>query len=510
MSTQRTEQSAFSAATWMTASSYVIFLSGFVNSVFVTRALGPEAYGVYSYLIWMVSFSMTVATGGFNLTAIRFIAEAIGQKNLPRAYAIHLWLRRLMWLMLGIMALALAATLLAPTMFPTEVQERLGLYLVFALVCAITKAVYMFEVSASKGYSVFYTEALTAGGIGLISTALTSTLYFMDQELDAYLLLFLVASIAHPIMARVIMHRHGLRPERTPLEPDDRDKLNSALRWNTSLSLVGMVSSKSIDTYLLGLQSLTAYIGYYNIASALVKSGLDLLSTGFSSMLLPFISRAQAEGGHARVQEIFSASVRFYQFVGILVAAGGYLMGEVIVTTLYGQAYFEVIPALQVMACVGGLTLPGASYSAVFIATDNHQARLRFIFLGAGISLAAAFVFIPWLGFQGALLSTIVGNGLSYLLIAVVAHRSLDIRFPMRNILRMTLAAVASLVAVSVLLHEPSSLLASLGSTVAFGVVFLVLSLNTGAWEPDDIAVLKQNSRHLDKILSVLQFRRST
>ena len=63
MSTQRTEQSAFSAATWMTASSYVIFLSGFVNSVFVTRALGPEAYGVYSYLTWMVSFSMPVATG---------------------------------------------------------------------------------------------------------------------------------------------------------------------------------------------------------------------------------------------------------------------------------------------------------------------------------------------------------------------------------------------------------------------------------------------------------------
>ncbi|MFX8805364.1 hypothetical protein ABTM67_19380, partial [Acinetobacter baumannii] len=90
----------------------------------------------------------------------------------------------------------------------------------------------------------------------------------------------------------------------------------TAIRWNTSLTLVGMLSSKSMDTYLLGLQSLTTYIGDYNIASALTKSGMDLLTNGFSSMLLPFISRAQGEGGRERVQDIFAASVRFYHFMG--------------------------------------------------------------------------------------------------------------------------------------------------------------------------------------------------
>ena len=48
MDIKRAQQSAFSAAKWMTASSYITFATGFINSVFITRGLGPAAYGVYS------------------------------------------------------------------------------------------------------------------------------------------------------------------------------------------------------------------------------------------------------------------------------------------------------------------------------------------------------------------------------------------------------------------------------------------------------------------------------
>ena len=74
MNIKRSQQSAFDAAKWMTGSSYIVFVTGFVNSIFITRGLGPEAYGVYSYLIWMVSTAVSLAGGGLNVTAIRFIA----------------------------------------------------------------------------------------------------------------------------------------------------------------------------------------------------------------------------------------------------------------------------------------------------------------------------------------------------------------------------------------------------------------------------------------------------
>ncbi len=508
MEIKRSQQSAFHAAKWMTGASYVIFVTGFINSVFITRSLGPTSYGVYSYLIWMISVAVVLTTGGLNLTAIRFIAEAMGQKNIAQANAIYGWLRRLMWMGLVLMVVALLSTALAPGMFPMEVASRLYLHLGFVLLCSIARTIYLFSVSASKGYSVFHTEAITAGGLGVINTVASGILYLTHQDLNAYLLLFVVTSIIHPILATVLIHRSGIQAQPHELPDETRTKLRSAVRWNTSMALVGMLSSKSIDTYLMGLQSLTVYIGYYNIASSLAKSGLDLLTTGFSSMLLPFISRAEAEGGRAKVQEIFAASVRFYQFMGILVAAGGYLMAELIVHTLYGRAYNEVIPALQVMAVVGGLTIPIASYNAIFIATDSHKARLRFIFVGAGISSAAAFVFIPWLGFRGALLSNIVGNTLTFLITAVVAHRSLGIRFPVRNIAWQGVVAAASLGFVLLVLHDPSSIVRSLAATMAFGVLFLLGTINTAAWERSDLDMLRKNSSLIGRVLDVVQIRR--
>lgn len=508
MDIKRAQQSAFSAAKWMTGSSYVTFITSFINSVFVTRGLGPAAYGVYSYLIWMVSFSVSLTTGGLNITAIRFISEAIGEDNLPLANGIMQRLRKMLWIGMALMALALTATALAPGMYPMEVSQRLYLHLAFAVVCAMLRSVYLFEISVSKGYSIFQTEALTVSAIGLLGTVLTGLFYLTHQPLDAYLLLFLVAAAAHPIIVVVLMRRAGIRADDSALPPEHQAKLNGALRWNTALSLVGMLSSKSIDTYLMGLQSLTVYIGYYNIASALAKSGIDLLTNGFSSMLLPFISRARAEGGDAKVQEIFSASVRFYQFMGTLVGAGGYLMGELLVHTIYGKAYDEVIPALQVMAIVGGMTMSAASYSAVFIATDSHQARLRIIFFGSGISLATACIFIPWLGYHGALLSCAVGNSLYVLTMGIVAHRSLGIRFPARNILLQLLAAFLALGIVEVLLHDPSSLIRSIAATLLFGVLFVVISVNNGSWERSDLDMLRQNSRALGRLLDVIQLRR--
>jgi len=507
MNIKRSQQSAFSAAKWMTGSSYIVFVTGFVNSIFVTRGLGPESYGVYSYLIWMVSAAVSLSGGGLNLTAIRFIAEAMGRDDIGQGHAIFLRLRKTLWLTLLGMTVLLAATSLAPGLYPVEISHRLTLHLVYVILCAVLRASYMLDVSASKGYGFFQTEAITTTVISVLTLLATIALYLTHQGLDAYLLVFLVAAAIHPVMARVLMRHADIVPVPHELTPDVKIRVRQGVRWNTSLTLVGMLSYKSMDTYLLGLQSLTTYVGYYNIAGSLSKSGMDLLTNGFSSMLLPFISRAQGEGGHERVQSIFSASVRFYQFMGVLIAAGGYLLSDILIHTLYGKAFDEVIPALQTMAITGGLTTASAAYSAVFIATDNHKARLRFIFLGAGISVATALIFIPWLGYKGALLSNAIGNILYVLVVGIVAHLNLNIRYPIRQVAMQWLSALLALGLVVWLVHDPSSVWRSLAATALFGILFLVGTLNLGAWTPDDLAMLRKNAPVSGRLMDRLTIR---
>ena len=508
MNVQRKEQSAFSAAKWMTGSSYVAFVTGFIGNIFITKALGPEHYGVYSYLIWMVTIAVGLTSGGLNITVIRFISEAIGAKEPDQANALLAWLRRLLWTGMLLMTALLVVTLFFPAVYPSAVAEKLYLYLGFTALCAVLKSAYMFDASASKGYAIFYTEAVTNSVMGLATLCASALLYLTGQGLEGYLALFAVSSLAQPIMARQIMRRHHVTACPGPIPDDLKARTWSALRWNVTLSLVGMLSTKSADTYLLGLQSLTVYVGYYNIAASLTKSGLDLLTSGFSSMLLPFISRAGAEGGREKVQQLFSGAVRFYQFAGILVAGGAYLMSEPMVLLLYGPAYEEVIPALRVMALVGGMLLPNAAYSAAFIATDNHRARLAFIILSSVVSVITSIVFIPWLGYKGALISIFAGNVGTYVFVAVTAHVALKIRFPVKQVLLQWLSAALPFAALAMLLPLHSSLGVSLLATAAFGAVFVFMSLNIGAWPADDISMLRQKSKLADRLLDTLIIRR--
>jgi O-antigen/teichoic acid export membrane protein len=508
MKSKRLEQSAFSAAKWMTGSSYVAFVTGFIGNIFITKALGPAAYGVYSYLIWMVTLSVSLMSGGLNITAIRFISETIGAKEPDQANALFAWLRRLLWAGMAVILALLAATLFFPAVYPSAITERLSLYLGLTALCAVLKSAYMFDASASKGYAIFYTEAVTNSVIGILTMCASALLYLTGKGLNAYLILFAVSSLLQPVVARQIMRRHHVSACPGPIPDDLKTRTWRALRWNVALSLVGMLSTKSADTYLLGLQSLTTYVGYYNIASSLTKSGLDLLTSGFSSMLLPFISRAGAEGGREKVQQLFSGSVRFYQFAGILVAGGAYIMSESMVIFLYGPAYIEVIPALRVMALVGGLLLPNAAYSAVFIATDHHRARLSFIILSSLVSVITSVTFIPWLGYKGALISIFAGNVGTYLFVAATAHVALKIHFPIKAVLLQWLSAALPFAALVLTLPTHSSLLLSILATFAFGASFVFISLNIGAWHIDDIAMLRQKSKFMDRLLNALIVRR--
>jgi O-antigen/teichoic acid export membrane protein len=508
MTSKRKEQSAFSAAKWMTGSSYVAFVTGFVGNIFITKALGPEAYGIYSYLIWMVTISVGLTSGGLNITTIRFISEAIGAKEPDQANALFAWLRQLLWIGVVLMLSLLAITLCFPAVYPSAVSEEIYLYLGFTGLCAVLKSAYLFDASASKGYAIFYTEAVTNSTIGMMTVCASAVLYLCGQGLNAYLMLFAISSLLQPLIARQIMRRHQVTAHPGPIPDELKARAWGALRWNVALSLVGMLSTKSADTYLLGLQSLTAYVGYYNIASSLTKSGLDLLTSGFSSMLLPFISRAGAEGGREKIQQLFSGSVRFYQFAGILVAGGAYIMSESMVMFLYGPAYREVIPALRVMALVGGMLLPNAAYSAVFIATDHHRARMVFIILSAVISIITSVTFIPWLGYKGALISIFAGNVGTYLLVAATAHVGLKIYFPIKAVMLQWLSAALPFAALVWMLPPHSSLPLSILATFVFGAAFVFISLNIGAWHPEDIAMLRQKSTFIDRMLKTLMVGR--
>jgi O-antigen/teichoic acid export membrane protein len=495
MKSRPLSQTALSAAKWMTGSSYVSFATSFIGSIFATRALGPDAYGVYAYLVWLIGLAVSLSTGFLNLTMIRFVAEAEGAGRHEEAAAMVARLRRWVWGTITVAVLILLGITQFPGVYPLHVAESVYLYTGFVAACVVVRSVFSFDASASKGYTVFYTEAIASSITGLLAAGGGAVLMLLDQKLPAFLLLFVVTSGVQMLVGKVVMKRFGVAEadHAAPLSPEAHGKIMSAMKWNATFTVVNMLSTKSVDTYLMGLQSLTAYIGYYNIAATMTKSGLDLLSSGFSSMLLPIIARAGCEGGTEKIQEIFSMSVKFYQTVGILVACGAWIVAEPAVTLLYGRAYLEVVPALKVMALTGGLILPNAAFSAVFVATDSQRARIAFIFLSSTVSLLTSLAFIPSRGYEGAMLSVFFGNVTTYVMVAVLAHKWLDIRFPLRSVVLQWVSALVPMALIAFLLPIGHSVPLALLGVGLFVLAFVFMALNLKAWGAAETEVMRNS-----------------
>ena len=481
---------ALIAAKWMTASSYVTFVTGAINSIIITHALGPRLYGVYAYLVWMITFAVSVITGGVNLTAIRVISSTIGkdtQNPSTESLAVFAFLRKILHKVLTVAALLLLASTLIPRLYPHDLAAHLLVYILFVLLCAAAKALYMFTVSASKGFMVFETEAISNMLVGTITPALGAGLLLTHQGLPAFMGLFGGAILAQLAVSQWMLRKRGLKALSSRPTEETCQKIAQLFRWNTFLSLTTQLTPKSIDTYLLGYLSLTIAVGQYNLAANLSRAGVDVLIAGFSAILLPYLSRVQAENGMSELREAFTTATCLYQGFGFLIAGAGYFLADFLILFLYGPRFTEAIPAFQVMAIMGGITLPFGAYSAVLIATDNMRLRLSYILGTALISLLCSLLIVPRYGYYGALLSICVAGTLSLVYTIVLCYVTIRLAFPFRHILAQWFCALGPLLILRQLFPHRQTALAAITPTIAYGCAFLLLSVNLGGWRRSDL-----------------------
>lgn len=498
---------AFVATKWMTGSSYVTFVTSAVNSVIITHALGPQGYGVYSYVVWMITFVVGLVSSGLNITAIRAISAALGKDaSTPSSESLHIFalLRRTLYKILALAAVALWVSTLFPKLYPSDLTAHLYIYIAFVLLCSAAKASYMFSVSASKGFMVFETEAIGNMATGVATPLIGLLLLYTHQGLPAFLGLLGASILAQLGLASLIMRRRGLVAAPQVDTANVGQRVGTLFRWNILLSLVSQFSPKSIDTYLLGYLSLTVAVGQYNIASNLSRAGTDVLVAGFSAMLLPYISRVQAEEGMTRLQDVFIASACVYQAIGLVVAGSGYFLANFIILALYGNAFSQAIPALQVMTAMGGIGLPLGAYSAVLIATDSVRLRMAYIVGMTLISLTTSLTLVPRLGYSGALISILFGGTLSYIFAITLTYLVIGLRFPLRQIAVQWLCAISVAFTLTEVVPQRSTALPAIASSAAFAVVFVALSINFGGWRSKDLQAAARQSPLLARLLGLV------
>jgi O-antigen/teichoic acid export membrane protein len=301
------------------------------------------------------------------------------------------------------------------------------------------------------------------------------------------------------------VRRREIAPTFNAIDAELAVRMRRHYHWTIALALVAAFSNKSIETFLLNRWTGPEAVGFFAIAATLTRGGIDLLSSGLNSVLMPMMAHAFGGGGIDQANVILGNAVRYFLFLGLLLAGAGALCAEPIVTVMYGAKYEPAILALQVMLVVGGFTIVDSAFGAVLSITDNQNVRVGAATIYIVVTAIAAILLIPKYGLLGAVAAHAMSRTIGCLMVATIVVRTLKVRLPFAQILRLFLAALFGAIAAGGVLLINRGILAQAIAAVAFASVYLVATLLLGAWHESDLRTMSSIAARVPMLRNVVE-----
>lgn len=475
---------ALKAALLMTGSTYVTYALGLIISALIARNIGPAEYGQYAYLVWLSGVLVIVSNNGLTSSGIRFVSECVGRDDIDAARKVHGWLRVRQFFSLAAVCVLFVVAL--PFFKPAGWEGQITLLVAVVLVSAIAKTFYLFDTSIGKGYGRFDIEALSTVTMSIVNIIAVVVLVVMKAPVMAYLALFACVSVGYGVIAAVMLARGEIMPRREAMEPELLRRLRPHVFWTVILLVVGLLSNKTVETFLLNALVGSAEVGFFSIAAALTRGGVDLLSSGLTTVLMPMMGHAFGVGGAERVKAILSDSVRYFHFLGFLLAGVGVLWADAAISIMYGAQYAPVVNVFRVMVLIGGLTLAEGAFGALLSTTDNQKLRAWFAFFSAVVTSVFAVALVPKYGLAGAVIAHAVSRMLVFAAAMISISRAMSLQLPLRELgLLLLSAGIAAAVSGAVFFASPNMWVHLLAGIV-YAVVFVAATVLLRAWKGKD------------------------
>ncbi|KNZ34105.1 MAG: hypothetical protein AD742_01385 [Methylibium sp. NZG] len=487
------------AALLMTGSTYVSFFFGLIVSAIIARAVGPEDFGRYVYIVWISGVLVQLGNNGLNTTGIRFISESLGRDSKRSARAVHGWLLRLQYLCLIATTVGFLVTL--PLTIPAGWTGQVLLFAGVVLVSMIGKTFYLFDVSMAKGYGQFSVEAFSTMSVSAVNLVAVLVLWFMKAPLNAYLALFALTSVAYAVIVWRMLRTRRIKPSGRGLDEALAPRLKNHLLWTVLLTVAAAFGNKASETYLLSQYVGPAEVGFFAIAASLTRGGVELLSAGLNTVLMPLMGHGFGAGGKERVNAILADAVRFFSFAGLLLAGVGFLWAEVAIALMYGAQYEPAVLVFRVMAIVAGVTLSQGAFGALLSTTDNQRIRAYVAVLSVGLSILAAVLLVPRYGLIGAVTAHAASSAVIFLLIGVGIVRVFSVSLPWRELGRQLAAALVAAAVAGACWWLNAGLLMQFVAGLVYAAMFVVASFAFKAWKADDVAQLMPLADRFPRLL---------
>jgi O-antigen/teichoic acid export membrane protein len=367
-------------------------LAGVIASVALARVLGPEKFGIYAFVLSLITLLGLPVKMGLPTLIVRETARADQAADGALMLGIWRWSDRAMALM--------AAAVLALSGAYVWLVAGLESPRMIALLCALP-LVPLIGLAEARGAAIR----------GLRRVALGTA---PDKILRPLLLAGAVAAVGWvsavpPSAAQVYLIHCGvaiitvgvanaIATRIRPQHPGSKTPRTIPRAWIAAIlplsALAGLqMISHNTDILMLGTLASDTEAGLYRVALSGANIALFGLTT-INLVLQPYFAQSCSEGDHRQLQRLAAAGARFSLLLSLPFLAVFWFGGTWLLSLIYGEAYAGAFWAL-ILLCLG------QTVNAFFGSVGNL------------LTMSGR----EWIAVSGLVLSTLVNVGLNWLLI---------------------------------------------------------------------------------------------
>lgn len=489
---------------------------GFVASVVVARFLGPEKYGIYSFVIWFLGMVGLLVNLGIPTTITKYVSEYLGKNDFSAVSSIF---RRLFRFEIAAgVIVSVFLFFLAPVIAGWYGNPDLSLYLRVAAVVILPMGLMWLYNGLFCGLQRFDLIAL----ISLIVSPLVLIAFLLVIYLGGAIeWLVAVSAVSNVLLVAGYVYLKRARFSSIHKTESRTDLGGRLLKFSAGVFVIVVLQAlvwERFGIFFLSIFSTPAEIGFFNVAFIFASRTIILLPGALTGILLPAMSEVYGGGNKDELARVHVTATRYLAMLSFPLCLGGIAISRQMFPVLYGSS-FQPAWIIFAILIVGGTVGSVATSSSSLL----YGAELQRVVVGAGVlsavlNIGGSWLLVPMLAAKGAALATALGQIVGGVFLIGYAYRSyMRQSIPMGAIFRILSASAVMACAAFALAESVKGwvgLVLALAASFPIYVLglFLTRSLNPGdvhlmesflqrlpqAWNRRILKVLSKLARLLD------------
>jgi O-antigen/teichoic acid export membrane protein len=407
----------------------VMFLS-FLSVIFLTRLLGPEGNGVYTFTFAALNLFFTVM--GFQLEGSLTVFLAKEKANSSAIMSAIGMLAILTTLIFSIALTVVVFVIPGGSEWVLPPDQPVLFFFIFLLIAFSLRRISTLVQASLRGKFKFKSYNFYLLLNQLIPALVYGILLFLtvSQQINLTLLtcfkVILVLELVITLVGLYILWHNQMITFSNQYKPFIEPISN--LSFKSLLSASGHFLNKRLDVWFVQFYKGTAMLGQYGLATQIANFVSEAM-TPFNQVLIPYIAEASPE----QHNDIVTRTARLNMFIATVAALTIISSSWLFIPLLFGKAFEESIPATQILAIGVIFISQRLVFMGYFKAINKMHYAVHAAWAGVLITVILDILLIPKYGILGAAIATTFAYATSSCYLIFVAY--INLRFSLASIL---------------------------------------------------------------------------